>query len=144
MNSILAKQRKAHEEYLKRQMGDVKLSANLVVTPEILFTEALADLRDLDERVRLQATNEAWAVEAEGAAYKLLFIEQRRLLAELIAFEAAHSTFQPLADGQRLLDYLRFNGNDLTRHGMHRAWIAIRSLDDVKPAELPRVSQKDF
>jgi hypothetical protein len=139
MNPILAKQRQAHEEYLKRQMGDVKLSANLVTTPEVLFTEALSDLRDLEERMRLQSQNEGWAVQAEGDAYRLAFIEQRRLLAELLAFESTHPTFQPLADGQRLLDYLRFNGNDLTRHGMHRAWIAIKSLDDVKPAELSRV-----
>jgi hypothetical protein len=139
MNPILLKQRQAHEEYLKRQMGSVKLSANLVVTPEILFTEALADLRDLEERMRLQASNEGWAVQAEGDAYRLLFIEQRRLLAELIAFESVTPSFQPLADGQRLLDYIRFNGNDITRHGMHRAWIAIKSLDDIKPAELPRV-----
>jgi len=132
VNGILLKQRQAHEAYLKRQMGDVKLSANLVVAPEILFTEALPDLLDLAERMRLQASNEGWAVQAEGDAYRLAFIEQRRLLAELIAFEVAHPTFQPLADGQRLLDYLRFNGNDLTRFGMDRAWAAIRSLDDIK------------
>lgn len=137
MNGVLRKIAEYRQADWDRHTVGQVLTVDLVVPPEQLFTESLDGLKQLDLAMLEVISNQGWALKAQGAAYELSFNEQRRLLTELIAFEQSHPQFSPLADGRRLYDFIKAHGNELTRTAMHTAWIAIKSLDDIKPIEPP-------
>lgn len=119
---------------------DLSRSVDLVVSEERLFTMSLDELRDHELRMAEQAHQSR--VPCLGAAYVLRFQEQYAATVALRNFVQTNPSYSPLADGQRVLLWIKANLQPVNRNSLINAFKAIKLMDEIVPVIPPTITEQ--
>jgi hypothetical protein len=120
------------------------LSIDLVVPEDRLFVLDLEGLKKLEMDMfrQGQVDAEAMAIRAQGPYYLMMWQQQYKLTVELQKFLKSQLDYSPLAHGNRIHDWLKAHNEPITTASLKSAWAAIRAMDEMAPAEPPRITSQ--